>query len=96
MNINRSLFLFVAPLVKSGGQIQVTIRASNAPATHLKVHVPDTAVIEGPRECLVGSGDFEETLFWRVVHVQPGTRPLVEFQASAGPLHQTGLCKVVP
>jgi len=88
--------LIVTPLVQAGGQIQVIVRAKNAPETRLRMHAPDTVVIEGPREYAVGHGDFEKTLFWRVTHVQPGTRPFVEFEVSAGSLHQTGLCKVSP
>lgn len=90
----RSLSLKVTPFAKAGGQIAVEIHGEDLPDTRLKVHVPDTVVVEGPRECFLGSGHIEETLSWRVIHVQPGTRPFMQFDATAGPLHQTGLCVI--
>jgi hypothetical protein len=90
----KRLRLMISPFASAGDTIRADIQAEDAPETTVEVFVPDTAVVSGDLKVSLGSGTFDRSLEWRVVHVQPGTTPLVEVSVEAGSLSRKGLCKL--
>jgi hypothetical protein len=89
------LVLTVSPLARRGDKITATIQGSNVLETVVEISAPDTVVISQPHRLVAGIGTFSNRIDWSVEHVQPATVTLVEVTASAGPLVQTGLCRIM-
>lgn len=92
--MSRSLKLIVTPLARRGEIIVANIEAVDLPETILQLAIPDTIVISAPLHQVIGRGTFKVQKSWTVEHVQPGKTALVEITATAGPLVQTGICRV--
>ena len=89
------LVLTVSPAAERGGTIIADVEASNVPETVVELSAPDTVVVSPPHRQVVGAGTFKRQITWRVEHVQRGARGTVEITATAGPLVQIGLCRIV-
>lgn len=93
--MDRKLKLEVQYVARIGEKILATIVGSNLPETVVALTAPDTVVISPPHVQVAGRGSFKHQIEWTVEHVQVGTTTTVEITASAGPLTQVALCKVI-
>jgi len=80
--------------VKCGENIIAHIEASNVAETIVELNAPDTVLISQSHRAVLGKGTFKKELVWSVEHVQKGFSGMVEINASAGSLFQTGLCRI--
>jgi len=90
----RMLRLVVTPQVTVGEKIVARIECRNLGPVTVTIDPPDTVLISGERQVILGGGTGTELLEWQVAHAQKNLNTIVEIRARSGGLLQLGLCRV--